>query len=302
MYAHILVPVDGSSFSERAIPYARAIAQRAEARLHTVLVHTAIARQLAEMAPTPLSAQWEDEYRAQEARYLDGLVADLKGGGVDAVAERMEGDAAHELIDRAKSGAADLLVMATHGRGGIERAWLGSVADEVVHHVRLPAVLVRPREDESPPGDPTLEHIVAATDGSEAAEAAARQAIDLARLFDARVTLLRVVYFPAGMSSPYIPHAARLDQETTERREREARKALDEMAARLGDGIHLGTRVVIGYHPARAILDAIPEIGCDLIALGTHRRARLARIVLGSVADKVVRASPVPVLVGHTSD
>lgn len=302
MYSHILVPVDGSSFSELAIPYARAVSLRAEARLHAVLVHATIARQLAEMAPTPLSAQWEDEYRAQEARYLDGLVADLKGRGVDAVAERLEGDAAHELIDRAKSGAADLLVMATHGRGGLERAWLGSVADEVVHHVRLPVLLVRPREDESPPEDPTFEHIVVATDGSEAAEAAAHHAIELARLFDARVTLLRVVFFPAGMSSPYIPHAARLDQETTERREHEARKALDEMAERLGDKVRLDTRVVVGYHPARAILDAIPEIGCDLIALGTHRQARLARIVLGSVADKVVRASPVPVLVGQTPD
>lgn len=302
MYGHILVPVDGSSFSERAIPYAGAIARRAEARLHAVLVHTTIARQLVDIAPMPLSAQWEEQHRAEEARYLDRLATELQGRGLDAVAETLEGDAAAELIDRTRSGAADLLVMATHGRGGIERAWLGSVADEVVHHVRLPVLLVRPREDEAPPEDPSFEHIVVATDGSEAAEAAAGQAIELARLFEARLTLLRVVFFPAGLSSPYIPHAAQFDRETTERREEEARKALEEMAARLGDGLRVDTRVVVGYHPARGILDAIPEIGCDLIVLGTQRRARLARIVLGSVADKVVRASPVPVLVGHTPD
>lgn len=302
MYSHILLPVDGSGFSERAIPYAAAIARRAEGRLHVALVHTAFARQMADIAPTPLSAQWEEKYREEETRYLDRRVAELRGRGIDAVAETLEGDAANELIDRAKSGAADLIVMATHGRGGIERAWLGSVADEVVHHVHLPVLLVRPREDDSPREDPALEHIVVATDGSEAADAAAGQAVDLARLFGARVTLLRVVAFPAGLSSPYIPHAAQLDRETADRREEEARKALADAAAKLGDDLRVETRVVLGYHPARAILDAIPEIGCDLVALGTRRRPRVARIVLGSVADKVVRASPVPVLVGHSAD
>ncbi len=298
MYTNVLLPVDGSSFSEQAIPYARAIARRAGAKLHVVLVHTPLARYAADVAATPLFESWEDRFREREASYLEDLVKRLGEGGVDAVALKSEGDVAQRLIQRAKS-EVDLLVMATHGRGGLERAWLGSVADEVVHHVRLPVLLVPPQADGSQGEDPIFEHVLVATDGSEAAAAATREAAQIARLFDGRLTLLRVVSVPAGLSSPYIPHAAQLDRETTERRQEEAKSFLEDAAKRFAKGLNVRTHALLGYHPARSILDAISELGCDLVALGTHRRTRLARIVLGSVADKVVRAAPVPVLVGH---
>lgn len=299
MYRNVLIPVDGSSFSEHAIPCAGAIARRAHARLHVVLVHTPLTSYSADIVPTRVSEGWEDEYREKEARYLDALVQGLREQGLDAVAERLDGDVADRLIQRARS-EADLLVMATHGRGGLEQAWLGSVADEVVHHVRLPVLLVRPLEDADLAEDPIFENVLVAWDGSEAADAATDQALEIARLFDARLTLLRVVAVPAGLSSPYLPHAARMDRETTERRQEEAQRLVDEKAAQLGSDARVQTRVALAYHPAREILEAIVELECDLVVLGTHRRARLARIVLGSVADKVLRASPVPVLIGHT--
>ncbi len=301
MYSNVVLPVDGSSFSEQAIPYASAIARRAGARLHVVLVHTPLARHAADIAVTPLFGEWEDRFRARETRYLEDLVERLRESGLDAVATRSEGEVAPKLIERAKS-EADLLVMATHGRGGLERAWLGSVADEVVHHVRLPVLLVPAQAEQAAPQDVTFSNILVATDGSKAAAAATRQAAEIARLFEARLTLLRVVSVPAGLSSPYIPHAAQLDRETTERRRAEAVKYLDGVAAEFrqrGGGPGVETRAELAYHPARGILDAIIELGSDLVALGTHRRSRLARVFLGSVADKVVRASPVPVLVGH---
>lgn len=297
MYDEILVPVDGSSFAEQAIPYARAIASRVGAHLQLVLVHTPLALHTADIAPVPLTQQWEREHREAEASYLDQLAERLNREGVDVTAEKLDGDVAHTLVERAKSGA-DLLVMTTHGRAGLERAWLGSVAEEVVHHVRLPVVIVRPQGEEVPEVT-GFDHILIATDGSTAARAATDQAFNFARLFDARVTLLRVVSVPAGLSSPYIPHAALIDQEVTEDRRVEAERSLEEAAARAGNELSIDTQVRLGYHPARGILDAIPDLGCDLVALGTHRKRRLARIVLGSVADKVLRASTVPVLVGH---
>ncbi|UCF18672.1 MAG: universal stress protein [Gemmatimonadota bacterium] len=300
MYGNVLVPVDGSTFSEHAIPHAGGIARRASARLHVVLVHAPVARHSAEIAPMPLLDDWEEHYRQKEARYLDELVRRLREQGVNAVAERLEGEVADRLVRRASSDA-DLIVMTTHGRAGLDRAWLGSVAEEVVHHVRLPVLLMKPAAAEAQSLDPRFEHILVATDGSEAAAGATDQAMQIARLFEARVTLLRVVSMPAGLSSPYIPHAARMDRETTDRRREEARSFLDELTARLGGTAPMDARVELAYHPARGILDAVEELGCDLVALGTHRRPRLARIVLGSVADKVVRASPVPVLVGHTA-
>jgi nucleotide-binding universal stress UspA family protein len=298
VYRNVLAPVDGSSFSEHAIPYAGAIARRAGARLHVVLVHTPLPTLSAEIAPTELVTEWEDAFRQKEARYLDALVKTLQGQGLDAVAETLEGDVAPRLIKRAGS-EADIVVMATHGRGGLERAWLGTVADEVIHHVKLPVLLMRPQEGEGPEHEPHFEHILVATDGSKAAAAATEQAVAIARLFGARLTLVRVVSVPAGLSSPYIPHAALLDREVTERREQYAQAFLEELAAQLGNGVKVETRLVHAYHPARGILDAIEDSGCDLVALGTHRRTRVGRIVLGSIADKVVRAAPVPVLVGH---
>ncbi len=297
MFRNVLLPVDGSSFSEHAIPYASAIARRARARIHVVLVHTPLAHYAAEFAPTPLVEQWEKEFREKEARYVDGLVESLRKRGLDAVAENLEGEVARCLIQRSKS-EADLLVMATHGRGGLERAWLGSVADEVIHHVRLPVLLVEPRRDALPPDDPSFEHILVATDGSRAAAAATDEALKVARLFDARLTLLRVVSVPAGLSSPYIPHAALMDRETTKKRCEEAETFLAELAEELATETRVGTRVELAYHPAHGILDTLAELDCDLVVVGTHRKSRLARIVLGSVADKVLRASPMPVLIG----
>jgi len=297
MYSRVVVPVDGSSFSEQVIPYAGAIAQRAGARLTVVLVHTSLARYSGTFAPTPLFDEWESQHRQQEAAYLDQLVGRLQDRGLEAVAERLEGEVAHSLIERVESDA-DLLVMATHGRAGLERAWLGSVADEVVHHVKLPVLLVRPQPDAAPP-DASFKHVLAATDGSAAAAAAVEQAVEFARLFDAQLTLLRVVSVPAGLSSPYLPHAAAMDREITEQRKQEAESFLEKAAAELERGPSVKTHVALAYHPARGILDAIDDLGCDLVAVATRRHTRLARIFLGSVADKVARASDVPVLIAH---
>ncbi|MGD2154836.1 MAG: universal stress protein [Gemmatimonadales bacterium] len=300
MYSRIVVPVDGSSFSEHAIAYAGAIAQRAGARLTVVLVHSPLARYAASLAPTPLFEEWESRHRQQEAAYLEQLVGRLQDRGLRAFAERLEGEVAHSLIERVESDA-DLLVMATHGRAGLERAWLGSVADEVVHHVKLPVLLVRP-QSELAPRDVSFKHVVAATDGSQAAAAAVGQAVEVARLFEAQLTLLRVVSVPAGLSSPYLPHAAAMDREITERRKQEAEAFLEKLAEELDCGATVKARVPLAYHPARGILDAIDDFGCDLVVVGTRRHTRLARIFLGSVADKVARASDVPVLIAHSDE
>ncbi|HSG80841.1 MAG TPA: universal stress protein [Gemmatimonadota bacterium] len=300
MYKRVIIPVDGSSFSEQAIPYARAIAQRAGARLTVVLVHSPLVWHSAAMAPMPLLQDWEGRHRQREAAYLDERAGELAAQGIVTEAERLEGEVAHRLIERAKSDA-DLLVMATHGRAGLERAWLGSVADEVVHHVKLPVLMIRPQTEGDRQADVRFRHLLIATDGSRAAAAAVQQAVQVARLFKARLTLLRVVAVPAGLSSPYIPHAASMDRKITEERKEEAEAFLEQLAAQLDVGTELKTRVVQAYHPARGILDAIAELGCDLVSVGTHRRTRLARIVLGSVADKVVRAAEVPVLIAHAN-
>ena len=196
----------------------------------------------------------------------------------------------------------DLVVLATPGRGGLGRAWLGSVADSLIRHVEQPILLTRPEdEDAAPPSAFEPRHIRAATDGSDASLATVDHAAALARLFNARLTLVRVVAFPGGLASPYIPHAAEMDREAVERGDEEARESLRAIAGRL-DRLEVRTRVVHAFQPARGILRSVEETRCDLVAVGTHRRTALGRAVLGSTADKIVRAAAVPVLVGHAEE
>lgn len=300
MYRNMMVPLDGSTFSEQALNLAIPIARQAGATLHLVLVHSTVLPAAVDVAPVALYNAWNEDHRAREAAYLERAAADAESRGVTVMSQLREGDIEDELVERARSDM-DLVVLATHGRGGLERAWLGSVADHVVRHVRTPVLLLRPDVGGSPAmaeAERVPGHILAATGGTPAGDASVREAASLAQLMGARLTVLRVVSFPAGLASPYIPHAAEMDRELAEHREEEAHRELEALADTLEiDAFE--TRVEWAYHPARGILQAIEEVGADLVAVGTHRSSRVARAVLGSVADKVVRASPVPVLVGH---
>lgn len=299
MYANVMVPLDGSTFSDHALPLARGIARRAGSTLHLVLVHTPLSLQAPESVPFGLLNDWERDTRERERLHLERRAEELTGEGLEVRTRLLDGDTCDELVDAAES--MDLVVLASHGRGGLERAWLGSVADHLIRHVHPPVLVVRPPE--SPGGsmpDPVgrVRHVLAATSGSAASDAAVDHAVSLVRLCDARLTLLAVAHTPGGLGSPYIPHTAVMDAELTETREAEAHRYLREVAARY-PGVPIAARVWKSYHTARGILDAAAHLEPDLLVVGTHRRTAVGRALLGSVADKVVRASPVPVLVGH---
>lgn len=299
MYVNVMVPLDGSTFSDHALSLARGIARRAGSTLHLVLVHTPLSVRAPESVPFKLLSDWERDTRERERLHLERRAEELAGEGLEVRTVLLEGDACEELVGAAES--LDLVVMASHGRGGLERAWLGSVADHLIRHVHPPVLVVRPPE--APGGsipDPVgrIRHVMAATSGSAASDAAVAHAVSLARLCDARLTLLAVVHMPGGLGSPYIPHTAILDAEMAETRQAEAHRYLRELAARY-PGVPIAARVWKSYHTARGILDAVAHLEPDLVVVGTHRRTALGRALLGSVADKVVRASPVPVLVGH---
>lgn len=298
MYETVLVPLDGSTFSEHALAHAASIAERAGAQLRLVLVHTPLPVTVAEVSAVPLMNDMD--HREREDAYLQEQAAWLRDRGLTVATELREGDVTKELKDAATS--ADLVVLATHGRGGIERAWLGSVADSLVRSVATPLLLIRPIDEEGEPrrsvAAPT--HILVGVGGSPGGEAAVEEAAKLARTFGARMTLLRVVAFPSGLASPYLHHGIEMDRAAAEADEEQAREALRKLAAR-HDDIEIGTRLSQAYHAARGILDTAAEVGADMVAVAAHRRSVVERAVLGSTADKVVRASDVPVLVARSS-
>ena len=303
MYQNILVPLDGSPFAEHALPYAAAVARHSGATLRLITVSTPLEETSVEglfISAAEIESELADRYRT----YLDHLATRLPGVKVET--EVPHGDAGAILCERIAQ-QADLVVMVTHGRGAFERFMLGSTTDEVICRVEKPVLLIRPEEG---PVDleaqPTLSPALVALDGTPEAEAVLPHVVQLVGLFpQAEMVLMRVVQGtgPHGMV-PDLPEARkeathlRQQLETLQDRIRgEARNYLEKLASQWQTrGITTTARVVVDDQPAQAILAEAKSLKAGLIAMETHGRTGLSRLVLGSTADRVIRSSPVPVL------
>lgn len=305
MYRSLLVPLDGSMFGEHALPLALSIARRAHASLQVVHVHVPPAPMYVE-GMAVLEDTSDGEARERERAYLDEVIKRLAAvSTAPASAALLEGPIADALHEHAVATGVDLVVLTTHGRGPLARFWLGSVADELVRRLPMPLLLVRPQEEAPDPAkEQVLQHVLIPLDGTALAEQILEPAVALGTVMQADYTLLRVLnplatagHDPAGYPiSGLVPEA--LKQVQTE-----AEAYLERTAKRLrAQSLRVRTRVVVGSHPAVAILDEASANPIDLIALETHGRRGLNRLLLGSVADKVLRGSPTPVLVHRPAD
>jgi nucleotide-binding universal stress UspA family protein len=150
MYQHILVPLDGSELSAAVLPHAEGLARRLTARIKLVRAANLPASVLADVDPMggPLPADLIEgalEAEVDDAKsYLTQVSEGLKGAGIDVTWEVVEGDPARAIIDAALKNNCDLISMATHGRSGLERMVLGSVADRVLRDSHLPVLMVHP--------------------------------------------------------------------------------------------------------------------------------------------------------------
>lgn len=301
MFRRILAPVDGSSFSEHAIPHAARIAAASGAKLELALVHSVFPPVGEAIVQSDAVAEWEREQRRRETDYLHDLARRLTSSASSTVDPLLlTGDVVAVLEHEIQARAVDLVVMTTHGRGGLARAWLGSVADALIRHVDPPLLLIRPVEGEGvqPEGSAApFTHVLIALDGSEQAERALEPATALARMDAARVTLLRVAS-PPLFPSPYIPFAVGITEAEQQHYVDEARGYIDGQLQKLKQrGIDATGETPFDYSPAHAVLQFAERSAVDLVALGTHGRGLVERSLLGSVSDKVVRAADVPVLV-----
>jgi nucleotide-binding universal stress UspA family protein len=293
MYRRIMVPLDGSRFAESAVPLALAVSRRTGAPLHLVTVQEPI--------PSFAYDEWENAAEDWSRAYLDNAVERVRPlAGVEVSATLLAGHVVDVLETEARSRGADLVVMATHGRGAFSRAWLGSVADAFLHHTRRPLLLVRPEEGEAEPdldADPVFRRIMVPLDGTELAESVLQHAVSFAGLFEAVLRLVRVVPFPMQYTSPYLPHTMQMNQQFVTEARDAAAAYLDAHAHRLrARGTTVECSVVVVAQPGHGLLTEVAEARCDLVAMATHGRKGLTRAILGSTADKVVRASHTPVL------
>lgn len=310
MYRTLLVPLDGSPFAEHALPSALAIARQARAEVRLVSVVTPLAEAYVEGLYFS-TADLQTQLTSQQEAYLNKVAGNLRDRAEVAVrTEVLHGEVAATLNGLIDSGGVDLVVMATHGRGALGRFWLGSVADEMLRHVTVPMLMVRPHEGtldlaQAPP----LGKAVVALDGTSLAEQILEPAVAVAALMpDACVTLMQAIH-------PVVPINATPDVAETEREARhlmgqvqqlqskvreDAGQYLEDVAKKLRErGLQVRTEVVVEDQPASAILHEAEREKAGLIAIATHARSGLSRMVLGSVADKVIRGAHVPVLVYH---
>jgi nucleotide-binding universal stress UspA family protein len=299
MIRTILVPLDGSTFAEQALPLALLVARRAGARVELLFVHTPL-QEYSELVV--FDAPLDVKIRNQEKLYLEKTLQDLsKKSNVRLSTAYKDGNVPDVIQEHARAIEADLIVMTTHARGPMGRFWLGSVADSVIRRSTFPLLLVHPQEHKDA-AEAKVSNILVPLDGTRLAERILDQATTLAKAMDAAITLVRVIKPLLPMTAPlgvgsFGEMAFHMTQEIEKLQKGiwdEAAGYLEKIAERLRtQGFKVSTCVQEEDQAARGIL-SVKDV--DLIAMETHGRGGLARFFLGSVADKVLRGAQVPLL------
>ena len=300
MLDQLLVTLDGSDFGEHAIPFAKAIAEKTGASVNISHVHCCEPpTELLQNTPFQFEGVNMASYVAQDAEeqrgYLRGqeeaMKAQLPGNRICSAL--LEGYVTEALERHAREIDAKLIIMTTHRRTGVSRAWLGRVADSLVRHSSFPLLVIRSLEDGDTFPEVRFDHFLVPLDGSETGEKILEPTVDLARAMGARLTLLHVV-------SPHVTVGARVSPLPAGHMEERLAKAegyLASVAERMKrEGIEATPKIESHFAPARAILKTAEEEGVDLIALATHGYTGVKRALLGSVTDKVLRAARWPLL------
>lgn len=289
----VLAPLDGTMVGEAALPYAEAIARAMGAPLRLVSVVDVFAFDV----PRGRMALVE-ELRTAQARklveYLELTAAVLRESGLVVSCTVQYGAPADEILALSRGDEIGMIVMATHGRGGVQRWWVGSVADKVMRMSVVPVLLVRPPTEAAARQSVSINRILVPLDGSELAEAALDPALALARAAHARVVLLRVEPWGAMAGAPelisYAGSTADIEREVTDA----LYTYLHGVKERLGDDVPVEIVAERGV-PGQVLIDYAHRPDVDLVVMATHGRGGWRRFVLGSTADRMVR-SGVPTL------
>lgn len=279
MFHTLVVPLDGSSLAERALPYAIRLAQSSRGRL--ILMRAALAP-----APGTIDgSSWEREQvraMAEAEDYLRDMATSVAGQvSVETVAAY--GRAATQILETARSFLADAVVIATHGRTGLPHLLYGSVTEAVLANCIVPVFVVhsRPGEPTAPSFAPYSARVLVPQDASALDAAAVHAALELVGV-RGEIVLTTVV-----------KHNVRL----------QALDYLNGIARGLRErprpfNVNVTTDVRIG-EPASEIMEAAADQRADVIVMATHGRTGIRRALIGSIAGTVMRCAPTPVLLVH---
>lgn len=298
MSTKILVPLDGSILAEGVLPYVKQMigALGAQTTLLQVIEPTPEQIKLFSRGEGPLSIPEPvrnnaEQYLRRVASYLDGLGAAIQ-------IKVVQGLPAVEIIGEGENDPTTIIAMSTHGRSGLARWLIGSVAGKVLQYSSNSVLLVRPKPH-SPIAEPKLRTVVVPLDGSPAAEQILPHVVELAEALSLSVVLVRVTWSVAdyykwdggimGTAGPDYPQIA-------EQVDADATNYLEAVSSRLQtEGVEKVSECLAHGDPAGAIINLVQETQDSFVAMTTRGRTGLARMVLGSVADRVVRHCGEPV-------
>lgn len=279
------------------MPYARTLAGRlmVPVELMEVIDVADMVTHIAVAKARYLDTMIEARARSSEA-YLGGVAKTLPEAGVKYAIEK--GHAAEVIIGKTEADPGTLIAMATHGRSGIDRWLLGSVAEKVLRGTANPVLLIRATEEAKTEGEAVLKSIVVPLDGSELAESVLPMVAGLAKKLNLSVVLFRAYNLPYSVYGGEDSYSAiNFDELIAEVRD-EAREYLEKKIAELKKlGVENASYVARAGFSSDEIIKMGRETPDSLIAMCSHGRSGVKRWVLGSVTETVVRHSENPVMV-----
>jgi nucleotide-binding universal stress UspA family protein len=296
MYSKIVVPLDGSELAEGVLPHvAEVIRDRgSQVCLLTVAQSARVTTSVLPDLLSPFDNTQEERQRVEQelTTYLEAVAGKLKPTAAEARVSVRFGRPADEILAFASEVSADLIAMSTHGRSGISRWVLGSVADRVLHGAMCPVLIVRAKPQQT---QPTYQHILVPLDGSELAEQVLPHVSALIRPNHTRVYLISVLV--NGFSDRAItlltssPPGLQLSTTALSKAQVQLTAYLRSVAAALRErGATVHTAVKHGA-PAEEILTHAAEVEADLIGMTAHGLSGVSRWVYGNVASKVLQGS-----------
>src|SRR5215831_7488479 len=275
----IMVPVDFSEPSKKAVNYGLSLASEFQARL--VLAHI-----------TPFDPVSYTKAKAQ----LLGLIPPDYRDRLDFEIIVKAGDIRAELLAMVEEGEIDFVVMGSRGRSYFERVLLGSVTERLLRKLHVPILTVshlNPEKEIHEPGTVPLRRIVYATDLTEGSEVGLEFSVRLARGLDAHLTVVHAVHADDvafyGLETAFLPdYASEARAQAAERMSR--------MVSLVSDGgVPISTVLADGV-PYEAINNVAEKDNADLIVINLQGKGRLERALLGTTAERVIRTATVPVL------
>jgi len=302
MYTRILIPLDGSTTAEKVFPYARFFARRLTLPVELLQVieiadvARLIRRDRVEYFKTTLEKL--DESRGQ---YLRRVAETFVNTAVNCTP--LKATPAEAIIDKAAEDKTTLISMATHGRSGVKRWLLGSVAEKVLRAGSNPLLLIRATEEAEREGEANLTALIVPLDGSAVAEQVLPDVTALAKQLNVEIILYRAYTIPytALTLDPGIAYAVAEEELISALRD-EATAYLEKKAAELKElGIERVSTIAQYGLAADEIISLAKKTPENLIAMCTHGHSGVKRWVLGSVTETVVRHSGNPVLIIRAS-